>query len=256
MSELRFRETPKCHGLPHYKDKVKCLWCNEKVDGKGYKRHCERKKDAVAGSHPYWSYKVIGMGTLNFFKPKPSKPTPKPSIFDGQNQIPRMVPIAPIAVASQESEQNMQIVGDNGNGNQIVHKDENDENEDGATSNARYGEKRMRQPDLFETLGKFQQLQLKLQEIVRDIEDPTHVDYLKKIQATVAVIQKAEADVRAYRERKRRKLEEIQEIARRYELLGEQNRDLQAQIHHRNEQLVSQPSQEMTQGARVVKKMS
>ena len=113
------------------------------------------------------------------------------------------------------------------------------ENEDGAISNARSGEKRMRQPDLFETLGKFQRLQLKLQKILRVIEDPTHVDYLKKIQAAVAVIQKAEADVRAYREGKRRKLEEIQEIARRYESLGEQNRDLQAQIHQRNEQLVS-----------------
>ena len=268
MSELSFREIPKCQGLPHYKDKVKCLWCNEKVDGKGYKRHCERKKGAVAESHPYWSYKVIGTGKLNFFKPKPSKPAPKPSIPNGQDQIPRMVPITPIAVASQESEQNMQRVDDNGSGNQIVDKDENDEmvssdhytvncwqcggeNEDVAISNVRTGKKRMRQPDLFETLGKFQQLQIKSQEIVRDMEDPTHFDYLKKIQAAVAVMQKAEADVWAYREEKRRKLKKIKEIARRYESLGEQNRDLQAQIHQRNEQLVSQ---EMAQGARVVKK--
>ena len=70
----------------------------------------------------------------------------------------------------------------------------------------------MRQPDLFETLGKFQQLQLKLQEIVRDIKNPTQFDYLRKIKATVAVMQKAEADVRAYRKEKQRKLEEIQEL--------------------------------------------
>ena len=31
MSEQQFREIPKCNGLPHYKDKVKCLWCNENV---------------------------------------------------------------------------------------------------------------------------------------------------------------------------------------------------------------------------------
>ena len=98
------------------------------------------------------------MGTLNFFKPKPkpSKPTPKPSISDGHNQISRMDPITPIAVALQESKQNMQIVGDNGNGNQIVNKDENDGNEDSSISNERSGKRRMRQPDLFETLGKFQ----------------------------------------------------------------------------------------------------
>ena len=85
-------------------------------------------------------------------------PIPKPLISDGQNQIPRMDPITQIAVALQESKQNMQIVGDSGNGNQIVIKDENDENEDGTISNERSGEKRMRQPDLFETLGKFQRL--------------------------------------------------------------------------------------------------
>ena len=66
----------------------------------------------------------------------------------------------------------------------------------------RSGDNRIRQPKLSETLGKLQRLQLKLQEILRDIEDPTHFDYLKKIQAAVAVIQKAEADVRAYREGK------------------------------------------------------
>ena len=92
----------------------------------------------------------------------------------------------------------MQIVGDNRSWNQTVNRDEN---EDGAISNERIGEKRMRQPYLIEKLGKFQRL-FKLQEVLRDIKDPTHVDYLKKIQAAVAEIQKAEADVRAYREGK------------------------------------------------------
>ena len=63
--------------------------------------------------------------------------------------------------------------------------------------------KRMRQQNLFETIGKFQQLQTKVSEILKEIEDPTQHGYLEKIRATLRLMEKAEADVRAYREKKR-----------------------------------------------------
>ena len=67
---LNQRNMPKCTGKPADDDRVICNWCQEKVLGKNYKRHCDRKKarDKLNGkeSHTFFSYKIPGLQYFMF----------------------------------------------------------------------------------------------------------------------------------------------------------------------------------------------
>ena len=236
---LNQRNIPKCTAKPPDDDRVICNWCQEKVLGKNYKRHCDRKKarDKQNGkeSHTFFSYKIPG---LQYFKFRRS-----PHVKNSEDDLAQTdmdVMQTEAYASSMQAEENKE----NTNLMQIETEE--------ITANLQ--RKRMRQQNLFETIGKFQQLQTKVSEILKEIEDPTQHGYLEKIRATLRLMEKAEADVRAYREKKRRKLREIEDIFRRSELLCERNRNLEAQSRQHQDQLVVQEMNQLNQRPHMVNK--
>ena len=268
---LNQRNMPKCTGKPADDDRVICNWCQEKVLGKNYKRHCDRKKarDKLNGkeSHTFFSYKIPGLQYFMFRRSPPVKKTEDNSLQSVQTStdVIQAGEKANFIQTSQREgntntnlipmEANTTLMQTKANANSMQAEEKRNlmqmEKENIPTNAHR---KRVRQQNLFETLGRFKQLQKKVSDILKEIEDPTQHGYLEKIRGTLRLMEKAEADVRAYREKKRRKLKEIEDIFRRSELLCERNRDLEAQGRQHQDQLVVQEMNQLKQGPRMVNK--
>ena len=151
--------------------------------------------------------KALGVGNFNFRAPiaKPVMPTVPPQMNDTGNTEPKI--------------ETQQAIGG---------------------TNVR-SQKRDRQITLFETSwGKLQRFEKKIEEILKEIDDPTSADYLQKIQVTLKEMQKAEIEIRGYRDQKRQKMHQLMQLEKTFSNLGERNLDLEDEIRRRDERLLSE----------------
>ena len=196
-------QKPRRNDRPPFKElDVECLWCKEKMKGKSYSRHAKNK------NHEYLSYKVQGIGNFNF-------------------AVHRSPPVVRTVLAAfkqnQESKQQMDI-----RNSEPQIEPQQGVIKNGATVQSVRSQKRDRQVTLLETSwGKLQRFEEKIGEILKSINDPTCVQYLEKIQTTLKVIQKAEIEIREYRNKKRQKMNQLMQLEKTFSNLGDQNRELE-----------------------------
>ena len=213
---------PRRNDRPPFKElAVECLWCEEKMKGKSYCRHAKNK------NHEYLSYKVKGVGNINFAV---------------HRSAPVVTPVLPAPKKNQESQQM-----------NIRNSEAQIEPQQGVgiSGDTVQSQKRDRQVTLFETSwGKLQRFEEKIGDILKNINDPRCAEYLEKIQTTMKLIQKAEIDIRGYRDQKRQKMNQLMQLEKTLSNLGDRNRELEKRINQRDDQLLNK---EMSATARVIR---
>ena len=78
---------------PYKEVNVKCNWCDERMIGKNYPKHCQRKE------HEYLSYTVLNVGSFDFRAPTQQQQEGQEVINNGDD----VMPIEPVIEPPQSS---------------------------------------------------------------------------------------------------------------------------------------------------------
>ena len=186
-------------GNPFKDVDVKCNWCDEKMKGKNYPKHCGRKK------HEYLSYKVLNVGFFDFFR---GKSQPQDGVKNENAKEPKETvifddPLPPPAVQETKTKVVSSVIS----------------------------RKRKWQPTLFESSwSKMQQFETMIGDLLYEVDDPQSQNYLQRLRQTLKEIDKAAIEIRAYRDKKRQKYEELMRLEETMMKLSKHNTDLKEQI--------------------------
>ena len=105
------------------------------------------------------------------------------------------------------------------------------------------GEKRYHQQTIFESLGKLNEFERTIGKIIADIEDPTQLDYLQKIKETMEELKRASVEIRHYRDRKKKRLQEIESLRNTIEMSIEDQTRLKQVILEKDAKILSLKSE-------------
>ena len=79
--------------------------------------------------------------------------------------------------------------------------------------------------------------------IIADIEDPTQLDYLQKIKEIMGELKRASAEIRQYRDRKKKRLQEIESLRNTMEMSIEDQTKLKQVILEKDAKILSLKSE-------------
>ena len=166
---------------PYKEVDVKCNWCDGRMIGKNYPKHCQRKE------HEYLSFTVLNVGSFDFR----ARAQHQQQVINDE-----VMPIEPVIKPPKSSTPTVE---------------EEKENTEGFV-NVTSG-KRERQPTLLDTSwGKMNRFEKVIEDLLKEVDNPEAHDYLERLQRTLKEIEKAAMEAREYRDKKRRKYEDFMRL--------------------------------------------
>ena len=150
---------------------MKCNWCDERMIGKNYPKHCQRKE------HEYLSFTVLNVGSFDFR-----------ARAQHQQQVvnDEVMPIEPVIKPPKSS---------------TLTVEEKDNTEGSVTSG-----KRERQRTLLDTSwGKMNRFEEVIEDLLKEVDNSEAHNYLEQLQRTLKEIENAAMEAREYRDKKLRK---------------------------------------------------
>ena len=192
---------------PYKEVDVKCNWCDERMIGKNYPKHCQRKE------HEYLSFTVLNVGSLDFR----ARAQHQQQVINDE-----VMPIEPVIKPPKSSTPTVE---------------EEKENTEGFV-NVTSG-KRERQPTLLDTSwGKMNRFEKVIEDLLKEVDNPEAHDYLERLQRTLKEIEKAAMEAREYRDKKRRKYEDVMRLEKTMMYLQEHNEKLEEAVRAKDAMLL------------------
>ena len=184
-------EHPKSTKHPEKNERVQCNWCKKKLLGNNFPNHV-----CISPSVPHMSYNACIQGVSSI------------TTFFGSSTGPLRSSNQDIAAAIAKDDAGIRKLEDELS-NEVQTDDAKNSNAGNKIINAK---KRNRQRSLFESFGKLAEFERVIGDMINKIEDPEQEDYLTKLKDTLTDMKKAANDIKQYKERKKRRYEEIQSL--------------------------------------------